>query len=139
MKEFLTLHYAVIKIDFSKKSIKIVNIESNFFVDRSGWLMAQNNRKMIGLKCKEVDFSIFSENQKSKYLGILKIEKYTWRGSSPAILRFFEPSSNLISRKKMIQRRNSFFSIFLKKLIFLWSHNVTFKPSRTRLRDSIDT
>ena len=77
MKKFLTLHYAVIKIDFSKKSIKIVDIESNYFVDRSGWLMAQNNRKMIGLKCKEVDFSIFSENQKSKYLGILKIEKYT--------------------------------------------------------------
>ena len=58
------------KIDFSKNKSKRgwgINdfcdfFESIFFVDRSGWLMAQNNRKMIGLKCKEVDFSIFSKN-----------------------------------------------------------------------------
>ena len=80
--------------------------------------MAQNNRKMIGLKCKEVDFSIFSENQKSKYLGILKIEKYTWRGSSPAILRFFEPSSNLISRKKWFNVEFLFFFDFFENIDF---------------------
>ena len=112
MKKFLTLHYAVIKIDFSKKSIKIVDIESNFFVDPSGWLMAQNNRQMIEIKCKKVDFPIFSKtpifSQKSKNIFLTffeniwvfeKIEKCTSRRLSPIILRFFEPSSSLISRK----------------------------------------